>query len=380
MASDSASFSAEEGVATAISIALETIPPARERVHAVDPPYPECERRIDRMFWLSLLPSIRHSSKAVRIGIPVIVNAVLAPATFCMLYYPSYYPTQGIVWSTDIAISWVAYNYMLYLQRIWHQAACFEHTEVRSYVHRVSFAFYILYILYWFYFAVIQFSTHNEPSVLIQLGNTLMSTAWYIFFSTVSVVYYYICIKLSQRSESLKSWIWTLRPGQITIEKFYIYYNIHNRRITLFSKNWNFLIFMAIVLLTFHVPIDLVSVMYNKYYYDIFGLIIKLFSLMWYLARICDLNDSETYLISHLYKYRVFPTEQIQELETYMSYRPISLDFYGLKITKAYIAKVVLFGVNLLVPTLYAVASNRFFNTDTGATALTATTNSSQIL
>lgn len=313
------------------------------------------------MFWLTLLPTIRSRRKWLAGLVPTLVNAVLGPATFCMLYYPAYYPTQGIVWSTDTAIIWVTYNYMLYLQRLWHQTACFEHTEVTPTVHRISFTFYVLYLVYWFYFAIIQFATHSTPSVLIQLGNTLMSTAWYFFFSTIAVIYYYICVKLSQRATSVRTWIWGLKPGQLTIESFYIYYNVHNRRAQIFGKNWNFVIFTGFLLLTFHVPIDLVSVVYNKYYYDIFGLIIKLLSLVWYLNCICDLNDCEALLVSHLYKHRVFPFEQIRELELYMQYRPLALDFYGIKINKAAIAKVFLLGVNLLVPTLYALASNEFF-------------------
>jgi hypothetical protein len=343
--------------ASIIELAIEALPPAQQPQQGP----PACERRIDKMFWLTLLPTVRHPRKWLAALVPTMVNAILGPATFCMLYYPAYYPTQGIVWSTDTAIIWVTYNYMLYLQRLWHQTACFEHTEVPPVVHRVSFTFYVLYLIYWLYFAVIQFATHSTPSVLIQLGNTLMSTAWYFFFSTVAVIYYYICVKLSQRAESVRNWIRGLKQGQLTIESFYIYYNVHNRRAQIFGKNWNFVIFTGFLLLTFHVPIDLISVMYNKYYYDIFGLVIKLLSLIWYLARICDLNDCEALLLSHLYKHRVFPFEQIRELELYMQYRPIALDFYGIKINKGAIVKVFLLGINLLVPTLYALASNEFF-------------------
>jgi hypothetical protein len=188
-----------------------------------------------------------------------------------------------------------------------------------------------------------------------------MSTAWFIFFSVTAVVYYYICIKLSQRTESVQEWIYDLKPGSWTLSQFYLMYNAHSRRAEVFSKNWNFVIFLGIVLLTFHVPIDLVSIMYNKYYYDIFGLIIKAFSLLWYLMRICELNDIEGVLVSRLYKYRIFSQEEIKEIETYMTYRQLGLDFYGIRINKAAIIKVLLVVANLLVPTLYALASNEYF-------------------
>lgn len=339
-------------------------PPRSPRPPRGPPPeqgQPICEKRVDWMFWLTLMPAIRSPYRAVRWLVPALVNAILGPATFCMLYYPAYYPTQGIVWSTDMAIIWLTYNVLLYLQSKWDRAACFEHKEVRPWVHHISYAFYWLYLLYWFYFAVIQFSTHNTPSVVIQLGNTLMSTAWYFFFSTTAVVYYYVCIKLSQRTEALKEWIQEMRRTTYSMEGFYLTYNINHRRASVFGKNWNFIIFLGIVLLAFHIPIDLVSIMYNKYYYDIFGLVIKTLSLCWYLLRICELNDCEAHLIAHLYKYRVYSQEVIKEIEMYMGYKTLGLDFYGLKVNRGVIVKGILLVLNVLLPTLYALASNEYF-------------------
>lgn len=154
---------------------------------------------------------------------------------------------------------------------------------------------------------------------------------------------------------------------------FYVFYNIHNRRISLFSKNWNFVIFLGIVLLTFHIPIDLISIIYRREYLNLFGLILKSLSLLWYLMRICELNDCEVHLIAHLYKFRVFSQEEVKEIETYMSYRPLGLDFYGIKINKGVIIKVLLVIANLLVPTLYALVSNEFFKgieSEVGANAV----------
>jgi hypothetical protein len=77
--------------------------------------------------------------------------------------------------------------------------------------------------------------------------------------------------------------------------------------------------------------------------------------------RICELNDIEGVLVARLYKYRVFSQEEIKEIETYMTYRPLGLDFYGIRINKAMIIKVLLVVANLLIPTLYALASNEYF-------------------
>lgn len=331
-------------------------PPATEQTDT-----PSCERHIDRMFLLTFIPAIRSNRILVRWITPIFMNVVLVGAWFCPVYYPAYYPTQGLIWTSDIVLITFVYNYLLHLQKSWSLTSCFEHTEVAPTVHRVSMTFYCLYIVYWFYFAVIQFNQHNESSVLIQFGNILMSSAWYLFFSTAALIYYYICIKLSQRSKGLREWMKQLRTERPTIDVFYEQYTLHYKKARQLAKYWNLIIFIGFLLLTFHVPIDLISILYQKYYYDIFGLVIKISSLLWYVWRICDLNEYENSLIAYAYKYRLFPLEQIKELEQYSLYRPLGLNFYGIKINKSFVVKISLLLINLLLPTAYALLSSKVF-------------------
>jgi hypothetical protein len=324
----------------------------------VEPSAPKCDKLMDRMFYLTLIPSVKSTYKLVKYGVPFLANCILLGATFSPLYYPEYYPTQAAVWTTDMALITIVYNYILYLQTHWEHARSFEVNDVHKSVNRVSIIFYVLYMIYWFYFAVIQFMTHNSPKILIQLGNTLMSAAWYLFFSTISVMYYFICVKLSQRGDNIRLWLKSIKDKTPTLENFYLEYNYHYKRIRVFGYYWNFLIFLGVLLLSIHVPIDLVSILYNKYYYDTFGLVIKLISLLWYLWRICDLNEYETFIVSFMYKHRLYSMEEIADLEKYFSYRPLGLDFYGIKINKSLIIKVVLLLLNLVVPTLYALLSS----------------------
>lgn len=320
---------------------------------------PKCELILIKMFWLTLLPIVNSKYKLLKYCIPIIINVILGSASFCLLYYPSYYATDGEVWTTDIVISLFTYNYLIYLFKIWDEAKCFEDTNVSKSVNIISLIFYILYLIYWFYFAIIQFYTHSEPSILIQLGNLLMSTAWYFFFSTTSALYYFICIKLSQRSNTICNWLKHIKKTKPPIEQFYVQYNNQYKTIKKFAKYWNILIFSGSILLTLHVPIDLVSVIMRKYYYDIVGLIIKLLSLLWYIWRVCDLNDYDLYIVSYLHKHRIYKHSDIEEIEKYIEYRPVGLNFYGIRINKPFVIKILLIIINLIIPTIYALISNK---------------------
>jgi hypothetical protein len=298
----------------------------------------------------------------IKIIIPVFINSVLISATFCMLYYPEYYPTQGIIWSSDLGFITIIYNYMLYLQTKWDKVRCFETVPIPKFANQFTLLFYWLYLVYWLYFACIQFFTHSHRSFYYQLANTLLSTAWFIFFSTSATLYYFICVKLEQRSSSVRSWLRSLKVNRPSIEDFYSQYNAQYKKSKLLAVHWNFMIFAGFLLLTFHVPIDLVSILYNHFYYDIFGLIVKLISLLWYMWCICELNDYEIYIPSYLYKHRIFEVDTIQELEKFFEYRPIGLNFYGIKINKTAIIKVLLIILNLIVPTAYALFSSKIVN------------------
>jgi hypothetical protein len=349
-----------ESQSSDVSIELAPKPHALHAAHATQlMPIPHCEKLLERMFLITLLPTINSKYKLIKYAVPILINVLMGGASMCILYYPSYYPTQGEVWTTDIVLAWGTYNYMIYLYTQWPKAKCYEAIDAPKYVNRISLVFYWLYLIYWFYFAVIQFSTHNEPSTLIQLGNLLMSAAWFIFFSVMAVLYYFVCIKLSQRSQQIQAWLKTLKESRPPIEEFYLQYNENYRAIKHIARHWNILIFIGSLMLTFHVPIDIISVWYKHYYYDIFGLIVKLLSLLWYVWRICDLNDNEQYIIAYLHKHRIYSHAVTEEIEKYVEYRPLGLNFYGLKVNRAFITKVLLLSVNLIIPTIYALFSNK---------------------
>jgi hypothetical protein len=341
------------------------VPPSRPFSLRGRPPpvQPPCEARIDRMFTFTGIPLIHAATPALRWAWVAFTNAVLGAAIFCPLYYPAYYPNQALIWSVDLFLGLIIYNFLFYIQANWAKTNCLEHVEVSGHVHPVSATFYVLYIIYWFYFAVIQFVNHSTASAAIQLGNILMSTAWYLFFSTIACLYYYICIKMSQRAEDIHQWLKGLKEDSPALEQFFAEHNIHHKKVKAFSRHWSFIIFLGFLLLSFHVPIDLLSIVYAKNYYDTFGLVLKLFSLGWYTARICALNDYDARVVSYLLKHRIFSTDEMAQVEAYVVHRPIGLVFYGIRINRGTVIKFVLLVLNLIVPTVYALLSNKIFGT-----------------
>lgn len=322
---------------------------------------PHCENTIRYMFRATCIPAIRNPYRILRYGIPVVVNTILMSSWFCMLFYPAYYPTQGEVWTSDLVLITVVYNYMLYLRSKWRETNAYENVEITGASNKLSLLFYWLYQIYWLYFAVIQFSTHNTPTAAIQLQNTLMSTAWYFFFSTAGCIYYFMCTKLAQRSKSIDDWLHKIKKDHIPLSEFYLQYNWHYKQIKILARHWNAILFAGFLLLMFHVPIDLVSIVYKHYYYDIPGLIIKLTSLLWYTWKICALNEYENIIIARLYKHRVYTVQEIQDFQKYAACRPVGLNFYGIKISTGFVTKIIIVVLNLAIPTFYALLKNNIF-------------------
>ena len=321
---------------------------------------PFCEKRIEQFFNISFLSCIRRKNKLVKIFIPIITNLILISSLFSPLFYPNYYINQTEIWVTDMCIITIVYNYILYLQYNWNKVSSYENINISKKVHYFSILFSFLFILYYLYYAILMFSYHSENVVIIQLKNILMSSAWYLFFSTCAVIYYFICVKLQQRSTSIELWMKEIRNNAevITKEIFYTNYNYHYMMVQRFSANWNFIIFLVFILLTFHIPIDAVSILFEKNYYDIPGLCIKLLSLAWYIYCICKLNDYENKIIPFLYKLRLFDINDMEFITKYIEYRPIGLPFYGIKINTGFFIKILLLLLNLIIPSIYALVSN----------------------
>jgi hypothetical protein len=319
---------------------------------------PQCEKNLKKMLYAPGLSCFRHQNKFVKWVLPLGANIGILGACFSPLWYPSYYPNQTEVWVADICIVWVVHCYMLFLQSKWDISSCFEQIEIPRWTNIITLTFYWLFILYWAYYGVVMFMIHNVSSVLVQLGNTYMSIAWFFFFTTSASLYYFICAKLLQRSECVKWWLVKITRDHPSVDQFYIDYNEHCKRIRRFGAHWNFVVFLGFILLGFHIPIDIVSIVYDKNYYDAPGAVIKGLALSWYLYCICRLDDLEGKIIPFLYKNRMFVLEDIQMIEKYVEYRGVGLDFYGIRINTGYIMKVVLIVGNLIVPTLYAVLKN----------------------
>lgn len=326
---------------------------------------PICEKNLRWMLAGTALSCFRSRYPGIRWTIPLLSNLCIAGSCFVIVWYPSYYINQAIVWTVDTVLIWIVHSYILFLQSRWDVSSCFDILEIPRWVNRITLIFYWAFIVYWAYFAGIMFSIHSSVDgskegtwyILQQLGNVYMSTAWWFFFSTAGALYYFICAKLFQRSMEIQSWLLQLKQSHPPLEEFYRMYNYHCKKIRRFGAHWNFIIFLGFILLTLHVPIDLLSIIVDKNYYDIPGAVIKGLALAWYLFCICHLNDLEGRVVSTLYKERVYSLEDIQMIEKYIEYRGIGLDFYGIRINTGFIMKVVLLVLNFIVPTAYAVLS-----------------------
>jgi hypothetical protein len=305
---------------------------------------------INYMFWATLIPFIHHPYLRV---IPLVASSMVAVSVFCPLFYPSYYGYDPAINSIDLAIVSVVYPYITYIYLNWETIEDITVNYVNTYT---SLGFYILFMLYWLYYSFIQFASHDGDA-LIQMGNVYMSASWYIYFSTCSLLYYFICIKLSQRTKSINDWLKSLKCMRPSIEEFYKVYKQHHKAIKAFGRNWNFLVFMGFIILTYHIPIDLINVIVNNKLMDIPGIVVKTLGLAWYTYKICELNDMDMKIISYLYKHDLYYTE-IAKIEKYAFHHELGLSFYGIKINGPLILKVSLLFINLVIPTIYAVLTN----------------------
>jgi hypothetical protein len=329
------------------------------------------ERDCEIMF--SICGLHRYTSRFLRIVVPLCTNAFLIVGFLSPVWYPQYYPTQTPIWTSHIALIFPCYNYLLYLRRNWDTCGFYEHGTISKQSRWISLAFYGLFMFYWAYFAVIQFTQHQEEPWFYQVGNAVMSTAWYFFFSVSSAVYYYCCILLLQRATIVKSCIkemcntmiskhtsvrFLTDDEQTKLRKvFYGTYNREYKKIRQFSKRWNIILILIILVLLSNIPIDLISILYNKMYYEIVGVIIKFSGFVWFILTVCKLNSMNEYILTYFCKHHLLQ-DTTEELREYTVARPLALNFYGLQLTYRMVTTFLLFVFNLIIPTLYGLITN----------------------
>ena len=317
---------------------------------------PSCEKHITNMFTATLIPLINTPYKPL----PALALLGTTVAIFSPLYYPNYYIHQPEINSIDLATICVIYGYLSYLYLNWSQNSSFEHVIVSRIDEYASLGFYSLFMAYWLYDGVIQFTIHNTNNALIQIGNIYMSAAWYIYFSTAALLYYFICIKLAQRAQAINDWLKSLKHNRPSSTDFYAAYKVHHKAIKAFGRNWNFIVLMGFIILTYHIPIDVINVIFNQTYTDIAGILVKSLGLSWYTYKICKLNDTADKVVPYLYKHNLYTTEEMTAIEKYVAYHELGLNFYGIKISGVLIIKIGLLIINLIAPTIYGLVSNKF--------------------
>jgi hypothetical protein len=339
-----------------------------------------CENYVETMFKFTLIPYIHKLHYKIKYPVIILIDSLYMFSLFCKLFYSSYYINQPEIWTFDLCLSFVIYNILLYLRSTTNlfmfdsksninvslhnikEESYYEEIKVYTYKHVISIIFYWLYMVYWLYFAIYMLYVHNDKPLKYQFANVLMFFAWYLFFSEMALLYYYICVKLSARFEYVKEFLKEIKTSKPNVQDFSSKYFVEYKKTRLFAKKWNFIIYIGFILLSFHIPVDLISILIGKKYYDIPGFIIKTLSLIWYTYCICNLNNLDNKLIKYLNKHQLFHKDDIDELNNYIQARPLGIDLYGFKLNGNFIIQLIIIIINFILPIIYGLVSNNIIN------------------
>ena len=141
----------------------------------------------------TFIPCLRSNNKYIKYTTLIGLNIILFGSLFSMYWYPNYYINQPIIYTLDLVIIYVTFNYLYYLLQVDTASNISKYTSnIPPWKRNINLFFYCIFMIYWFYYLIISFYTHSEPFALIQLGNIYMSFSWYLFFSTISILYYYV--------------------------------------------------------------------------------------------------------------------------------------------------------------------------------------------
>jgi hypothetical protein len=313
------------------------------------------ETDVMRMFLLAGLHP--YTWKPIKYGVPAFVNACLVIGSLAPLWYPDYYLHQTEIWTAHLVLAIPCYNYILVQRHQWPSVSFHEHTEIRPLYRRITLGFYVLFMVYYAYFAAYMIYANSHRPWPFQIGNIVMGFSWYFFFAISSATYYCTATTFLQKALFVKKKIKALKVSNNLLLDFYTMYDAQFRSLRRYNNVWNRIIFIVLVVLIANIPIDAIAVVVKKAYFDAPGIVIKCFAVLWYLVTICKLNHMEHYTVTYLRKHH-WLEENMEAIEQYIQIRPIGLNFFGIKITFEYLAKLLVLAVNLLIPTAYGLIKN----------------------
>jgi hypothetical protein len=318
------------------------------------------DRDMMNMLHYSLSSSIISNYKYIRYSIPLLTNLILLISSISTIIYPDYYEDESFSWTVYFTIMLICYNYLFYLVTNWNIQKHYVERNIQSSKRKISYSFYYMFISFIIYYSLYYY--YYNINKYTHIINYISYIGIYLFFTTCGACYYFVTTKLIQKGNLLHKWLHELKLRKPPLEEFYNQYNKHYKKIKLFAKYWNILIFLGFIMLTFNLPLDIISVIYYNKYYNIGSIIFKTILLIWYTYSICYYNFYNKYIPSYLYKNRIYNQYAIKGIEKYMTYRPIALNFYGFTISGHLIIKSLVLLFNFVLPTLYGLISNKLLS------------------
>jgi hypothetical protein len=289
--------------------------------------------------------------------IPILITLWIGVGACSLGWNPSYYVLQKEFWSAHIMLLFPIYMYLCRKRSHFYEILG-RNIDPQNRI--ITLVFYWLFMAYWAYFCYLELYNNREDPWFEQIGNVVMSVTWYIFFAVASALYYFTTTKLLQRAEIIKDHVGTLTK-YTTKEDFFHVYDYQYDAIRTFGNTWNRMILLVMFVLTINLPADALSVFVKRAWFVIPGLVMKSLGLLWYVWCICKLNYMVQYIPKYLHKHHVLQ-DSYEEIARYMEVRPLFLNFFGLKITFELVMKILMIGLNLLLPTLYALFSNQIIS------------------
>jgi len=231
---------------------------------------------------------------------------------------------------------------------------------------------FCLYSLYAFVFTFFQWADPIvEWSIYWTIGRSIVGLSWCYFFMLAGCIFIYIQAVCDILDHRITKWIYEDMPSfckssnmnwndELTIKWFYNQYERYYTECATFTEGWKIYILIALMMISFRIPLSIVYIFYNQNLYEVPTLLFQSTNWMLLIHSISSLNEKPKLLLKELYTNRIFSKDVIDDIQLYTKYKKLGMNIYGIRPTFEVITKITIFAVNLVLPVLLATFSMIF--------------------
>jgi hypothetical protein len=186
------------------------------------------------------------------------------------------------------------------------------------------------------------------------VSSVIVGIFWGCFTMVCCAFYLYINAYCMGMTCIIKTWLKGMKRLDYPTDLYLIFqvYKKFYKLCKAFKINWNNIVCLIFMIITFRIPFSFILVFYNEIYWEAPLLAFHFYNWIYFVLPICEVNSQNDELTTYFYKHShiIADKTNIEEIVKYNSINPLGINIFGFMPKYTHLVSIAFIFSNVLVP------------------------------